>query len=347
MSEPNFIEVALAADRNYIIGLTVAAYSIACNCNADSPLRFHLLISGFSEKDKEDLRGKITSAKQNSTVCFYDVAEIDFSFLPLYASSRMTYARLILPEILKTASHVIYADVDMLWLDDIADLWSLKDEVDLVSCVREQSRKTISMEEAWFTSRNLPFDRSRYFCAGVSFYNLEAIRESGAFKKVFDFGAKYPSFNCADQSMLYGAIGEKVKLLPDRWQTFPRNGITAEPGEPVVLHYAGEAPWKCTNFTCMITDTQLLWFMVCAIVYDESVWKSLRRFYSPARIILSRIIFVSLFKIWPATILSKFLLRKLGVENFNEKLSRRSLYIKRIHDSRKRGYSADSSSAAI
>ncbi len=50
MSEPNFIEVALAADQNYIIGLTVAAYSIACNCNADSPLRFHLLISGFSEK---------------------------------------------------------------------------------------------------------------------------------------------------------------------------------------------------------------------------------------------------------------------------------------------------------
>ena len=46
----DFVEVALAADKNYIIGLTVAACSIARSCSSDICLRFHILYSDFTEK---------------------------------------------------------------------------------------------------------------------------------------------------------------------------------------------------------------------------------------------------------------------------------------------------------
>ena len=103
----DFVEVALAADRNYIIGLTVAACSIARSCSSNICLRFHILYSDFTEKDKASIKQKLLSSKSNCEVCFYDVSDIDFSFFPLYASSRMTYARLTLPLLLKKTDFVI------------------------------------------------------------------------------------------------------------------------------------------------------------------------------------------------------------------------------------------------
>ncbi len=343
----DFIEVALAADHNYIVGLTVAAYSIASSCNPENSLRFHFLHSAFSEEEKANIRRLLTSAKTNCEVCYYDVSEIDLSEFPVYASSRMAYARLFLPKLLTNVKYVIYSDVDTLWLDDISDLWNLRDQVKMVCCVREQSEKTKDMEESWFVSNGMEFDRGKYFCTGVSFYNLSAIRNAKAFDKVIEFGIRHRGFNCADQSMLYGAIGGQVEFLPDRWQTLPRNGVTAHPGEPVVLHYAGEAPWRCTHYTRMITDTQLLWFQACSIVLDESLWCSLRRFYSVPKIIFSRVVFIMLFKIWPVSVLSRGLLKMAGVKRFQETLCSRRHYLLPLVERKSYAIKAASSAAAI
>lgn len=347
MQMDDCVEVALAADRNYLVGMTVAAYSIACCCKLEVPLRFHVLFCGFSEADKDMLRRRLCAAKGNCEVLFHDVAGIDLSDFPLYASSRMTYARLLLPKLLPDVEHVIYADVDMLWLDDISDLWRLRSQVSLVSCVREQSEKTKDMEEAWFTSNGMEFDRKRYFCAGVSFYNLAAIRKTRAFDKVFEFGRRFKSFNCADRSMMFGAMGSQVKILPDRWQTLPRNGVTSRPGDPIVLHYAGEVPWKSTYCTRMITDTQLLWFNACALAFGESVWCSLRRFYSAPMIVASRTVFIVLFKVWPVSVCSRFLLRLAGIKCFRESLRGRRLFVRPLESRKSQMSRLDSSSAAI
>lgn len=347
MKTDGIIEVALAADQNYIVGLTVAAYSIACCCDQECSLRFHILYMGFSDRDKTTIRNLLCSVNGNCEVCFYDISEIDLSEFPVYAASRMTYARLFLPKLLINVKYVIYTDVDTLWLDDISDLWNLRNHVKMVSCVREQSEKTKDMEESWFVSNGMEFDRDKYFCAGVSFYNLFAIRNSNAFDKVIEFGARHRGFNCADQSMLYGAIGGQVEFLPDRWQTLPRNGVTACPGEPVVLHYAGEVPWRCTHYTRMITDTQLLWFQACAIARDESLWCSLRRFYSAPKIIFSRVVFILLFKIWPVSVLSRGLLKMAGIKSFRETLYRRRHYLRPLIERKSYGIKAASSAAAI
>lgn len=248
------IEVALAADRNYIVGLTVAAYSIACSCNPENSLRFHFLYSGFSEEEKANIRRLLTSAKTNCEVCYCDVSSVDLSELPIYASSRMPYARLLLPKLLPNLQHVIYADVDMLWLDDISDLWKLRDQVGLVSCVREQSEKTKDMEETWFALTGMDFNRDKYFCSGVSFYNLAAIRSTGVFEKVFDFGRRFHGFNCADQSMMFGAMGDQVGLLPDRWQSLPRNGVMARPGGGDCAALCGRGP--LAKYVCYTNDNR-------------------------------------------------------------------------------------------
>ena len=321
MSISKSIEIALASDRNYFRGLAVTACSIAKHADKSAMLRFHVLHIGLTDADRRWLAERVRSFHAESEVVYHDVETVDMSDFPIYASSRMTYARLILPRILQDCEFVLYVDVDILWLDDINELWSLRNTVELFGCVREPSAGTVKMERKWFTENGFSFDEARYFCAGISLYNLEAIRRRDAFAAVLEFGRTHKGFNCADQSMMYGALGKEVTLLPDKWQTFPRNGVKAKRGEPVVLHYAGEAPWKASRITKMLTDTQLLWFDMCAEVFGETRWRSLRKFYKVWEIVVYRMVFLMIFRIPPLHALFRAWLRRTGRGPFEESLS--------------------------
>ena len=312
------IEIALASDRNYFRGLAVTACSIAKSARAATRLRFHLLHIGLTEDDQNRLANRIRSYHLESDIVFHDVSDADMSDFPVYASSKMPYARLLLPRILSSAEYVVYSDVDVLWSDDISDLWRLRKSIPLVGCVRELSSGTLKMEQQWFCKNGLPFDETCYFCTGISLYNLNEIRRRDAFAAVLEFGRTHKGFSCADQSMMYGALGKEVTLLPDKWQTFPRNGVKAKRGEPVVLHYAGEAPWKASRVTKMLTDTQLLWFDMCAEVFSETRWRSLRKFYKAWEIIVYRAIFLMIFHIPPIHALFRAWLRRTGRGPFEE-----------------------------
>lgn len=315
------VEIALASDRNYFRGLAVTACSIAKHAEKTVKLRFHILHIGLTDEDRRWLAARIRSFHPASEVDYHDVETVDMSDFPIYASSRMTYARLMLPRLLLECEHVLYIDVDILWMDDVAELWNLRHSVGLSGCVREPSARTVAMERKWFLESGLPFDESRYFCAGISLYNLNEIRRRDAFAAVLEFGRTHKGFNCADQSMMYGALGKEVTLLPDKWQTFPRNGVKAKRGEPVVLHYAGEAPWKASRVTKMLTDTQLLWFDMCAEVFDETRWRSLRKFYKVWEIVVYRMVFLMIFRIPPLHALFRAWLRRTGRGPFEESLS--------------------------
>lgn len=316
------MEIALAADLNYFCGMTVSACSIAMSASKAVRLRFHLLHLGFAETHRRQIEEAIALRHPDSEVVFIDMRHADLSRFPLYAESRMAYARLFLPELLRECRYVIYSDVDILWMSDVARLWQMRNQVDLVSCAHELSWKTIEQERRWFTGNGLPFDPEKYFCTGVSFYNLDAIRGQDAFRPVMDFGLKYNGFNCADQSMMYGALGTRVSLLPDEWMSFPRNGIRVPPGSPLVLHYAGEVPWKVTRVTHMVTDVQLLWFKLCADVFGESVWRSLRRFYTSGQIVMGRAVFLSIYRLPPIRWLFAALMHRMGRGTFDEALPR-------------------------
>lgn len=314
------VEIALASDRNYFRGLAVTACSISKHAEKTARIRFHILHIGLTDAERRWLSDRIRAYHSASEVVYHDVEAVDMSSFPAYASSRMAYARLFLPQILTSVSYVIYSDVDILWMDDVSGLWKGRGDVGLVGCVRELSPGTLKMEREWFVSQGLPFDERGYFCTGISLYNLDEIRRRDAFAAVLEFGRTHKGFNCADQSMMYGALGREVTLLPDRWQTFPRNGVKAKRGEPMVLHYAGEAPWKVSRVTKMLTDTQLLWFDACAEVFGETKWRSLRKFYQAWEIVAYRAIFLTIFRIPPLHALFRAWLRQTGRGPFEEGL---------------------------
>lgn len=235
----------------------------------------------------------------------------------------MTYARLLLPRLKPEAKHIIYCDVDFLWMADITTLWNLQD-----GCVPYQSTKdmvqaTINYERAWFSRNSIPFNSDRYFCAGLSFFNLKAFRELDLTKSICDFLRKHQDVMLADQTAMNALIGNKVGLLPQCWQVIPRYVPDSTYDGPIVLHYAGEPPWSISKTSKMLTDTQLLWFRFDATIRGCTMWRSLRRYYSAPRIILSRLVF----KIIMSTSITRHLfyrlLQKLGRWRFKETIPRK------------------------
>ena len=163
------IEIALASDANYKMGLLVTACSLARFAAAESMLLFHILDGGLAEEDWDFFCRTVIGI--HPATCFNRI-RIDtrrFEAFPVWNGvERLTYARLLLPTLLQDVEHVIYCDVDFLWLTDITDLWELRRETVICQAVPETTPSVLDREFKWFSERGLSFNASQYFCAGLS-----------------------------------------------------------------------------------------------------------------------------------------------------------------------------------
>lgn len=254
------VHIALPSDENYVIGLTVTAGSIAYHASRDVKLMMHILDGGIKDDTFAKMAEKIH--KLHPHVEFHRIAvdETLFKNYPVWSGNKMTYARLLLAEALPDVSHIIYSDTDFLWLIDIAELWQERSGEEIFLGVQDHPG-TITREAIWAKQHNLPFDNSRYFGAGLSFYNLDKFREEGIIGQVAEFLGKYPDVSFADQTALNYLLHDRVKFLPQKWQTLSIALTPENVSHPIAIHYGGDIPWCRDKFwTFPISDSTLLWY---------------------------------------------------------------------------------------
>lgn len=321
------VEIALAANDKYFDGLLVTACSIARFADKERQLNFTILDGGITNENLSFLKERVLAFHPHTTLQAFKINEDDLSDFPLFHGNRMTYARLLLPRLKPEAKHIIYCDVDFLWMKDISALWGLKDDSVPYMSTNDMVQTTIDYEREWFRRNSIPFDADRYFCAGLSFFNLESFRRQDLTKAIGAFLREHQDVMLADQTAMNALIGDKVGLLPQCWQIIPRYVPDSVFDNSIVLHYAGEPPWSISNVSRMLTDTQLLWFRFDATIRGCTTWQSLRRYYSAPRIILARLVF----KMVMATNITRhcfyWLLKSLGRWKFKETIPRRRFRI--------------------
>lgn len=281
------IVIALPSDEQYVCGLTVTAASLAMYASREVVLAFHILDGGIRDDTFAAFEAKVRPFHSHCEFYRHRVDEAAFKDFPAWSGNRMTYARLLIPQFLPEEEFCIYSDSDFLWLTDIAELWQLRKREVIFQSARETYDRTLDREETWFREHNLPFDRNRYICAGLSFYNLRLMREEKSVQKISDFITQHPDIRMADQTAINALLRDRLTVLDSRWQ---RLTISREDGERVLgkaLHYAGEIPWKRGLWTQMLTDTILLWHRYNGKIHRRSTWWSLRQSFS-CREILER-----------------------------------------------------------
>ena len=286
------VEIALASDDKYFQGLLVTAVSIVEHASKGTVLSFNILDGGISQANFTFFENRLSKLNPAVTINRITVEESALSQFPLYWSSKMTYARLLLPTLLPNKDFVIYSDVDFIWLTDICQLWKLRNDDMLLLAPREQMEDTLSIEEQWFADHHLGLNRQKYFCAGLAILNLRRFREESFMMKVAEFLRDHNDVKVADQTALNAILNNHVSLLDDEWHTLSLCAKRDSLLRPTTLHFAGDAPWKISKRQDLLSDTAMLWFRYYAHVIGSSTWKCLTSKFTLPQILFKRSFFL-------------------------------------------------------
>ncbi len=224
-------------------------YHIYCVCTKDAAYVETPLEQIVRKRDPQSLL--TVKAVENLYEDAYEVRGI----------STGTYLRLILHRLLPEADRIIYADVDVFFLGHLLELW----QTDMSDCVLAAVKGSVNLSDKWEWNSGRPYwkhleaMRGRYINAGVALMNLQEIRSRNLETQWSRWAREKLYYQ--DQDILNITCQGAIRYLPPRYNRltyleaqdydrFVSEGIfTGQECEeaiahPVILHYAGDKPWK-------------------------------------------------------------------------------------------------------
>ena len=310
----NAIHIALASDNNYFENILTTIWSIARNCSRPSDLVFHVLDGGISDESFEFLRERVSRFGSTVDRIAIDQQSNFGSFRSYHGTGRMTYARLLLPDLLPNVDKIVYSDVDVVWVADIAELWDSLDPNAIVHCT--PSKNAPPAEAEWCARYGYTVEPGFRFCAGMVVLNLDKFRAAGLHRKMLDAleacGGKAP---CNDETVLNALLfGRKDRrFLPGRWQHMSAGQTKPLESNGCVIHYLVDTPWLSIHkYHHLLTDAHILWHRFHAEARQISVWQSMRMPNGVIDIILCRMLYLAAKHFRPVRTLLRTALRLKG-----------------------------------
>ncbi|WP_028310363.1 glycosyltransferase family 8 protein [Derxia gummosa] len=251
------IQVAFAVDHNLGEELPVVLESALANASA--PLHVHVMTRGLDRGYWERL---IAEFGDRASLSFYNFDVVDYGdqLRMLVHTTVSTMDRLMLPDLLPEIGKVIYLDVDILVLGDLAELWAV--ELGNAPIAGKSSTfaswrygynmayraaGTLSHRKAWQLRRAMHAKGPlvfQAFNAGVVVLNLARMRADDFARHYVPLIERY-GMNDQDALNVY-ARGERVHLGIE-WNAVPSQDVT---DDARILHYAGPVkPWNELSIT--------------------------------------------------------------------------------------------------
>ncbi len=224
-------------------------YEIYCVCTKEAQSIEEPLSSIVGKRDRKS--GITVKVVENLYSDAYQVRGI----------STGTYLRLMLHKILPEIDKILYVDVDVLFRDSLRKLW----QTDLQGNVLAAVKGTVNLPDKWEWNSDRPYwgelaaMRGRYINAGVTLLNLEMVRSLNLEQQWSKWARQKLYYQ--DQDILNLTCQGRIVYLPPKdnlfaylerkdYDIFIEKGIfTREECEeafsrPVIIHYAGDKPWK-------------------------------------------------------------------------------------------------------
>ena len=270
------LHVALTLDHNYVLPVSVLITSILKNLNSSCNITFHLIVSKFSNTDKEIIC-KLKSIKDFEVVYYeaekyadlfsrVDVCKFRNQYINIVCYYRLLLFKIIPLEVKK----IFYIDGDMIVNTDLSRIYEVVDNnlaalvVETVAMTyRDTGLKHLHEYPEFSNFSKSPMDYP-YYNAGFELLNLEKIREYNLWDEAWKFFDAHPNPPYADQDIINAIIGQahrsEVYILGPEYNVFCTNNINHEYGHddafypristvnayqnPKILHYAGpDKPW--------------------------------------------------------------------------------------------------------
>ena len=210
--------VVCAADDRYAVPLTVMLCSMGDHLGADRTATVWVMDGGISRRNKR----RIVNSLPDNRIQIHWMA-VDAGLLadmPVFGHvSLSTYYRFLLGSILPAdVEKIIYLDVDIIVLGDIAELWSTPLGNHALLAVPERNSKAGDMlDPAILTGVGLTPERG-CFNAGVMLIHLDRWRTANLLDRARTFVNQYGSLiRYWDQDILNCLLANEWGVLDGKW----------------------------------------------------------------------------------------------------------------------------------
>lgn len=279
------IPIIFAIDNNVVMPCGVTITSLLKNAKADTFYDIYVLCN--QSKLDVDGRKKLNDAFANSSQCritFVDVSlDEDFKETDWQTTGHLTTAafyRLAIPLLFPQFGKVIYADVDMIFQQDLSELFvnSLQQQ-ELLAAVLD-----LAIDDKYYFQSKLPSMIGKsvkdYFNSGFLVMNLKQMREENIVEQ-FNEHAKI-RYDQNDQDVLNVVCSGRVQILPVlynfqmnhfasfMWGRTSTDIFFGELFKYATLHYTGKfKPWN--SLECVASDTWWHYYKMSPF-YDDMVY---------------------------------------------------------------------------
>ncbi|MEY4568917.1 MAG: ral stress protein [Verrucomicrobiota bacterium] len=265
------------ADEKFFPGLAVAVASAVAAASGSFDYHFLILDGGLESGSLEKLGLTISRiAGQRGIRATLERLEVDQSrlqVLPERRGSRMTYAKLVLPEILSHLDSIIYLDADVLCFAGVESVHPPEGETPWLLAGARDFFSVIEKDCPWLdqvppAERKLP-----YINCGVMWMNLQGLREIDFTSRSITARASIGEARQGDQSVFNFLCRGHSFILPDSINHRTAIGSSrplCEGNLDLNLHYIGSPkPWlgapKTSNWLA-----HRLWHQAQAAIFPEA-----------------------------------------------------------------------------
>lgn len=268
------LHIVSNADERFLPGLEVAVASAVAAASGAFDYHFHILDGGLPARSLEALGRRISGiAARRGMEATLEPLVIDqtrLAVLPERRGSRMTYAKLVLPEALPDLDSIIYLDADVLCFAGIEEVrapgngWLLAGTRDYFGVIEKDCPW---LDQVPPKERKLP-----YINCGIMWMNLAGLRQTDFTTRAIEARAAAGNARQGDQSVFNFLCRGKSFILPPQLNHFTAIGSArplCEGKLDLNLHHIGAPkPWlgppKTSNWLA-----HRLWHQARTMLFPE------------------------------------------------------------------------------
>lgn len=240
------IPIFFAVDDNYIPYLGIVLQSLIDNSSEKYLYEIKVLSNNIKRKNKEKIKN---FEKENVNIEFVDISKsinkIKNQLCIRDYFSQATYYRLFIPELYPQYDKAIYLDSDIIILSDIANLYSIDIDDDLLGAAPDGIMGSIDVFKEYAEKVVGVRSYKNYFNAGVLIMNLKELRKYGLLDKFLYLLDTIKFAVAQDQDYLNRLCKGRVTMISDTWNRMPIIKEVLNRDKLNIIHYnMANKPWR-------------------------------------------------------------------------------------------------------
>ena len=257
------VPIVFAFDNNLAMPAAVCIYSLLVNAKTSTAYDIYILHRRGEQLDLSNVE-RVMSQFPQSTLTLREVGdEFDSSF-EIRGITTPAYYRLLIPELIPEHDRVIYSDVDVIFRQDLAEVYNSQLGNNIIAGVNNLAHIDRDLKRHY--KDILKLDADNIICSGFLLMDCAALRRENLKKRFLELAKK--KFKFQDQDILNISCAGRIKMLAPKYSlltyisayanTNGKNSFlplwSADEVDEALhtgnIHYNGNKPWHnwCINF---------------------------------------------------------------------------------------------------